>query len=381
MIPSFGIYIHWPFCLSKCPYCDFNSHVRESIDTTLWKKALLKDLASFLPDTRHQTVTSIFFGGGTPSLMPPTLVESLINFVRENWSVSSHMEITLEANPNSVEINKFKDFSTAGINRLSLGIQSLNQDALSFLKRGHTAHEAHRAIDIARQVFPQYSFDLIYGRPLQSLEAWEEELQQALGLVGGHLSLYQLTIEEGTPFYLAYHRGDFTIPSEEESADLYEHTTAIMQTSGYDAYEISNYARRGQECRHNLTYWLYDDYIGVGPGAHSRVTNSTGQKIAMRRHRSPEKWLENPQTYECITLSEKETFQEILMMGLRLKKGVMMKLFQTYCSKAYEKHITHHKLHQLLQEGLIQKSPKYLALTTKGRLRLNAVWRYLTELA
>ncbi|MEI8320638.1 MAG: radical SAM family heme chaperone HemW [Alphaproteobacteria bacterium] len=377
MKSSFGIYIHWPFCLSKCPYCDFNSHVREKIDINQWQQGLLQDLKSCLSETSSKQVTSIFFGGGTPSLMPPSLAGSLIDFIYAHWPVSDQVEITLEANPNSTEVSKLKDFSAAGINRISLGIQSLNDETLKFLKRGHTATEALQAIEKARQVFPRYSFDLIYAHPNQTLETWQKELTHALTLASGHLSLYQLTIEEGTPFYLAYHRGDFTMPDEEKSADFYEFTRDAMQDKGYEAYEISNYAQPGQECAHNITYWRYNDYIGVGPGAHGRLTDSTNNKWAIRRHRSPEKWLETCGEHERILLSKQEIFEEILMMGLRLKDGLQIKTLMIYCPEQGEKLLKSSKLEQLQKGNLLHATKDRLILTPAGQLRLNSVLKYI----
>ncbi len=366
--------------MSKCPYCDFNSHVRDRIDTAVWEKGLIEDLKSFLPSTVSKTVTSIFFGGGTPSLMPPSMVENILLFIHQNWSIDKAVEITLEANPNSTEINKLKDFSKAGINRISLGVQSLEDDALKFLKRGHTALEARRAIDMAQKVFPRYSFDLIYSRPHQTLDAWGKELHEGLKLAQGHLSLYQLTIEEGTPFYLAYHRGDFPMPDEEKSADFYEYTNKVLAAHGYETYEISNYAQPGQECAHNLVYWRYQDYIGVGPGAHSRVSDPvTQRKWAIRRHRSPEYWLENGGNHEQILLSEEDLFQEILLMGLRLKEGVHKKVLNFYCPRLSSTFLTSDKLKALAEQGLLLHLPDRLQLTPAGQLRMNSVWNYLIQ--
>lgn len=286
-----AIYIHWPFCVSKCPYCDFNSHVREEIDQDLWKQSLLQDLKSFYPTTQGFEVTSIFFGGGTPSLMPPQIVETLLLEISKHYPLSSDLEITLEANPNSVEVANFQNLALAGVNRLSLGVQSLKAKNLKFLGRSHSQEEALQAIDISDKFFKRRSFDLIYTLPNQSIEDWEEELEHALKLAGEHLSLYQLTIEQGTPFFIAAHRGDFVMPPPEVSDHFFEWTHAHMKEAGYPAYEVSNFAKPGKACRHNKHYWYYRDYIGIGPGAHSRLTIE-GKKYAIRRHRSPEKWLE-----------------------------------------------------------------------------------------
>lgn len=378
---TFGIYIHWPFCLSKCPYCDFNSHVRASIDTDLWEKSLLADLLSFHEKTSHQVVTSIFFGGGTPSLMPPHIVETLIKKVIDLWSVSPALEITLEANPTSVEEKKFSALATAGVNRVSLGIQSLREKGLKFLGRTHSVSDAKKAINTAQKQFNRYSLDLIYTHPHQTLQEWEEELKEALSLANGHLSLYQLTIEEGTPFYLSFHKGDFQLPSNDQSALFYEHTQALVQAKGYKAYEISNYAYAGQECRHNMTYWHYDDYIGVGPGAHSRLTFE-GEKYALRRHRSPEKWLEDISskkdgTHKIQIIPWKLKCEEFLMMGLRLQEGIPQKEFYEQMGQSFSEALNTNKLNRLIAEDLLELSDTALKATQEGRQRLDGILRYL----
>ena len=380
---SFGVYIHWPFCLSKCPYCDFNSHVRESVDTDLWEKALLNDLQSFHEKTSTQTVTSIFFGGGTPSLMPPKLVESLIKKTTELWSISSNLEITLEANPTSVEEKNFAALANAGVNRVSLGIQSLRENGLKFLGRTHSVDNARRAIETAQKQFHRYSLDLIYTRPNQTLPEWEEELKDALSLANGHLSLYQLTIEEGTPFFLSFNKGDFHLPSNDQSGAFYERTQEITEQNGYQAYEISNYANSGQECRHNMTYWHYHDYIGVGPGAHSRVTFE-GEKYAIRRHRSPEKWLEHMAskkegTHEIKVIPWKTKCEEFLMMCLRLNNGVSQTEFKDQLGSSFAQVLQPEKLNLLINEGLLELTSTHLKATKEGRQRLDGVLRYLFE--
>src|SRR4029077_15882235 len=285
-----AIYIHWPFCRSKCPYCDFNSHVREGIDAARWTRALVADLehqAALAPD---RNVGSIFFGGGTPSLMPSDTVAALVARVRALWPVAPDLEVTLEANPNSAEAERFTGFAEAGINRLSLGIQALRLDALRFLGRGHDRDEAIAAIRLARDTFVRYSFDLIYARPGQSVAAWERELDEALSLAGEHLSLYQLTIEPDTAFGNRAARGEVLAADEETGAALFEATQRRLAAGGLPAYEISNHARPGPECRHNLAYWRYEDYLGIGPGAHGRVTRDRG-KVATLQRRAPEAWL------------------------------------------------------------------------------------------
>lgn len=380
---SFGVYIHWPFCLSKCPYCDFNSHVRSSVDTEIWEKALLNDLKSFHSKTSDQIVTSIFFGGGTPSLMPPRLVENLIKKTTDLWSTSPDIEITLEANPTSVEEKNFAALATAGVNRVSLGIQSLREESLKFLGRTHSVSNARRAIETAHKQFNRYSFDLIYTRPHQTLSEWEEELKEALSLADGHLSLYQLTIEEGTPFFLAFHKGDFSLPANDQSALFYEHTQEITHTYGYQSYEISNYAKPGQECRHNMTYWHYHDYIGVGPGAHSRLTFE-GEKYAIRRHRSPEKWLEQVTlkkdgTHEIKIIPWKTKCEEFLMMGLRLKEGISQEEFAYQLGAPLSQILPLKKLSLLMKEGLLELSTTSLKATQEGRQRLDGILRYLFD--
>src|SRR5258705_8846309 len=289
-IEPLAVYIHWPFCRSKCPYCDFNSHVRDRIDEERWTRALLIDLerqAEMAPD---REVVSIFFGGGTPSLMPPDTVAALIARVKALWPVTPGLEVTLEANPNSAEAERFAGFAAAGVNRLSLGVQALDPAALHFLGRRHDRQEAIAAIALARDTFPRTSFDLIYARPGQSVAAWEDELGEALTLAGSHLSLYQLTIEPGTAFGNRAERGETLAADEDTAAALFEVTQGRLLAAGMPAYEISNHARRGAECRHNLAYWRYEDYLGIRPGAHGRVTRGGG-KVATQQRRSPEAWL------------------------------------------------------------------------------------------
>ncbi len=380
MSSSFGVYVHWPFCVSKCPYCDFNSHVRESIEEDRWQKALLQDLQSFKKHNQKK-VTSIFFGGGTPSLMAPKTVEKIIQEVDLLWGLDEHAEITLEANPNSAEATKFKDLAAAGINRVSLGIQALNQKDLTFLGRKHSLSESYQALEWAAQYFDRFSFDLIYARPTQTLSEWEKELEEALKLAKGHLSLYQLTIEEGTPFYLSYHRGDFKMPTDEESAIFYEYTNQKMAEQNFEAYEISNYAVPGQESRHNLTYWRYEDYIGVGPGAHSRVPVE-GVKCAVRRHRSPELWMKQVEetgngTHEVKLLSEKDKIAEFLMMGLRLKEGISRADFESETGHHILNVISPKKWQALKEEGLLYIDDKKFGLTPEGRQKLNSVLGFI----
>ena len=291
MAEPLALYVHWPFCVSKCPYCDFNSHVRESVDQAAWRAALLADLrheAALLPG---RPVSSIFFGGGTPSLMPPETVAAVIAAAEGAWGLTDDCEITLEANPNSVEVANFAALARAGVNRVSIGVQSFDAEILHFLGRAHSGDEARRAIAAAQEHFARVSFDLIYARPGQTLAAWEAELNDALGFGTGHLSLYQLTIEPGTRFATLAAKGDLVIPDGDTAADLFDATQAITRAAGLPRYEVSNHARPGAESRHNLLYWRGHDYAGIGPGAHSRITQD-GVKHAIAVRKSPEAWLD-----------------------------------------------------------------------------------------
>ncbi len=321
-----AVYIHWPFCRSKCPYCDFNSHVRENIDVARWTQALLADLARQAEAAADREVGSVFFGGGTPSLMPPETVAAVLDGVRSHWTVAPNLEITLEANPNSAEADRFRALAAAGVNRLSLGVQALDPAALRFLGRGHDRAEAIAAIEIAHASFSRFSFDLIYARAGQTVAAWRNELDEALALAGEHLSLYQLTIEPGTAFATLARRGELALPEEDIAVALFETTQERLAACGLPAYEISNHARPGAECRHNLAYWRYQDYVGIGPGAHGRLTGAGG-KIATRQHRLPEKWLAAVEATgtgieETAPIDRETAIEEMLMMGLRLVEGV-----------------------------------------------------------
>lgn len=372
-----SLYIHWPFCKSKCPYCDFNSHVRERIDEQAWQTALLQELDHWATQTQGRELVSIFFGGGTPSLMPPATTAALIEQARKVWKTGDNLEITLEANPTSVEVGKLRDFRAAGVNRLSMGIQALNDTDLKKLGRQHSAGEAMEAIRLASGIFDRFSFDLIYARPGQSVSAWHDELQQALDFGPSHLSVYQLTIEPGTQFHTLYQRGELQIPDEELGSALYEATQDVLNTAGLPAYEISNHARPRQECRHNLTYWRYEDYAGIGPGAHGRITVG-GEKLATRTHRAPEEWLELVQkqghgltTCEPVPLAEQR--DEMLLTGLRLTEGIPVKKLQDYGIRLNEA-----KSASLQRHRLIELTDTVLRATPEGRLRLNAL---IAELA
>jgi len=376
-MPDLALYIHWPFCKSKCPYCDFNSHVRGAIDEARWKRALLTELDQVAAETAGRRLTSIFFGGGTPSLMAPETVAGLIERAGRHWRFADGIEVTLEANPNSVEAARFAALGQAGVNRLSLGVQALDDRALRFLGRAHDAAEALAAIALARRHFRRFSFDLIYARPEQTLEAWGDELDRALPLAGDHLSLYQLTIEPGTAFATAAARGDFALPDDEQQGALYEMTERRLATAGLAPYEISNYARPGSESRHNLAYWRYDDYAGIGPGAHGRLTLD-GAKIATRRKRAPETWLAAVEAVgdgseERVPLSPQERAREMLMMGLRLAPGIDRARFASETGMALEAALDGAQLPHLIEGGFIVLNAAGLQATPAGRQRLNAV--------
>ena len=375
-----AIYIHWPFCKSKCPYCDFNSHVREQIDQQRWNDAYLAEIEANAELLSDKKIVSIFFGGGTPSLMPSFIVHNIIEKLKYISNVDEHVEITLEANPTSVESKKFKEFSQAGINRVSLGIQSLNDEQLKFLGREHSKDEAIGAIEIARDNFPRYSFDLIYALPEQTLESWENELTGALKLAGNHLSLYQLTIEKGTPFYSLHQNKKFKMPEEELAKDFYLLTQEIMKNAGLPAYEISNHAREGEECRHNMVYWQYGDFLGIGPGAHSRINNQ-----AMHSIYHPETWIDaalgDKATIQLSnTLSLEEKVSEILLMGLRLNKGISSEDFMQKTGAQFSDILVKDKLNWLLQEEFLKLEQGHLFATEKGKLVLNHIIEQLLNL-
>ncbi len=317
-----ALYIHWPFCLAKCPYCDFNSHVRESVDVAAWQAALLADLRHEAELAGGEPLHSVFFGGGSPSLMPPALVESLLTEAEGLWGFAPGIEITLEGNPSSVEAANFASLASAGVNRVSLGLQSLDDAALHFLGRLHNASEGLKALETAQSVFERVSFDLIYALPEQTEKHWREQLSRALGFGTGHLSLYQLTIEPGTRFATDVRCGGFTPLDDDRAADLFALTRELTAAAGLPAYEISNHARPGEESRHNLTYWRYQDYVGIGPGAHGRRSG-----LATLRHRKPENWLDavtrnGHGLKEERPLDVAEQASEALLMGLRLAEGL-----------------------------------------------------------
>ncbi len=365
---SLALYVHWPFCVSKCPYCDFNSHVRESIDQAAWRDALLVDLAheaALLPGLR---LDSIFFGGGTPSLMPPETVAALIEAAGRHWTFSDDVEITLEANPSSVEAARFADLAAAGVNRVSLGLQALDDEALRFLGRAHGVNEALAALATAQRAFARVSFDLIYARPGQTLADWEAELRRAIGFGTEHLSLYQLTIEPGTRFATLFEKGELAAYDADLAADLFEATRAIAGTAGLPAYEVSNHARPGAESRHNLTYWRYGTYAGIGPGAHGRRGG-----LATLRHKKPENWLgavaRNGHGLAAEdALDTHDQGVEALLMGLRLAEGVDL-------ARIPDAPIDQRALARIAAQGLIRQESSRLIVTEAGMPVLEAILR------
>jgi oxygen-independent coproporphyrinogen-3 oxidase len=370
---GFAVYVHWPFCLSKCPYCDFNSHVVANIDQRQWARALSAELDHMRALTGPRRVSSIFFGGGTPSLMDVATVETVLSEIAKLWPVEPDAEITLEANPTSVEAERFRGYRAAGVNRLSLGVQSLNDRDLKFLGRLHSADEALAAIALAREIFPRLSFDLIYARPGQTAEDWSRELRAALAHAVDHLSLYQLTIEEGTAFARLYEKGAFRLPDEENAAELYRLTGEIAGEAGLSAYEVSNYAKPGAESRHNLVYWRYGDYAGVGPGAHGRIETPEG-RFATRTSKSPGEWIASVEARghglearEEITRGEQG--DEMMLMGLRLSEGVSLARYERLTGRA----LAPERIGSLIREGLLVQTGDRIAATPEGRLVLNGL--------
>lgn len=372
-----ALYIHWPFCLSKCPYCDFNSHVRDRIPQARFRAALRAELAWEAARLGHRRLTSVFFGGGTPSLMEPETVALLLEDAFRLFDPASDIEITLEANPTSVEAARLVAFRQAGINRASLGIQSLDPESLRMLGRQHSAAQAIRALETARAIFPRLSFDLIYARPDQTEATWRAELRAALSLAADHLSLYQLTIEPGTAFEALHRRGEIALPDDDAAAALYEATASEAASFGLRPYEISNYAKPGAESRHNLAYWRYADYAGIGPGAHGRVTRGA-DLVATRRHRAPEPWADRVErdghgsTDETV-LSTSEKAQEMLLMGLRLAEGIDIARFERRTGVALAAAIDTAVLTQAIDAAYMTLDAGRLVATTEGRLRLDSL--------
>lgn len=373
MTTPLALYVHWPFCVSKCPYCDFNSHVRDSVDQAAWRAALLADLAYEAGLTKRAPLGSIFFGGGTPSLMPPETVAAIIQAAEQAWGFAPDIEISLEANPSSVEAARFADLAAAGVNRVSLGLQALDDAALKFLGRAHDVTEGLAALDTAQANFARVSFDLIYALPDQTIAAWEQELACAIGFGTEHLSLYQLTIEPGTRFATDAAAGRLVIPEADFGADLFEATRVMTSAAGLPAYEISNHARPGAESRHNLTYWRYTDYVGVGPGAHGRRDG-----VATIRHKKPENWMSalarNGHGAESETLlSPDMRLTEAVLMGLRLREGIDLARVATLGGCAIDEVVDEQAARLLEAEGLIAREGNRLRATDKGMPVLNAV--------
>ena len=365
----FGLYVHWPYCVSKCPYCDFNSHVAKTMDHDQWAQAYKNELQRVHQESTDRTVSSIFFGGGTPSLMHPKTVETVIETANNLWGLSDNVEITLEANPTTIEIDTFSNFRHVGVNRLSVGVQSLRPDALKFLERAHSIEDALRALNLAAKTFDRFSFDLIYARPGQSLKDWETELKEALAYNTSHLSLYQLTIEPGTRFY----QDKIEAASEDLGADMFDLTQDIMESASLPAYEVSNHAKPGEESRHNLVYWQGDDYIGIGPGAHSRLNNQAIHQIY-----KPDLWLnavtdKKSGEQKRKKLSTEDRASELLLTGLRLQDGIDTAHFKKLTGLNLENTLDPDGLSQLLEFDLIERTDTHLRTTAEGRKCLNAV--------
>ncbi|MEQ8604939.1 MAG: radical SAM family heme chaperone HemW [Marivibrio sp.] len=381
-----ALYVHWPFCKAKCPYCDFNSHVRAEVDHARWARALVRETKAALAPYHGRKgveLESVFFGGGTPSLMAPETVAAVLEAARALTPFAADVEITLEANPTSVEAAKFEAFRAAGVNRVSLGVQALDDGALRFLGREHDAAEAMAAVDLARAIFPRWSFDLIYARPEQSPDAWARELEGALFRAGDHLSLYQLTLEPGTAFFTRARLGERMTAEEEAAVDLWETTQAVTAAAGFCAYEVSNHARPGGESRHNLVYWRYGDYAGVGPGAHGRVDDGAGGKVATARVRLPERWLEAVESQgealaERALVPVEDRRRELLLMGLRLTEGVAERRLVEETGRGFDA-LDPMRLKALQDEGWIVFADGALKVTKTGRPRLNALLGYLVD--
>ena len=374
---GFGLYVHWPFCASKCPYCDFNSHVVANVDQARWARAFVAEIKRVGHETEGRVLRSVFFGGGTPSLMDPSTVEAILDVVRETWTLANDCEITLEANPGSVEATRFAAYAAAGVNRVSMGVQALNDDDLRKLGRLHTAKEAMQAFDVARNIFSRVSFDLIYARQDQALGDWEAELNRAVGMAVDHLSLYQLTIEDGTAFGDRFAAGRLRgLPDEDRAADMWEATQSITENAGFGSYEVSNHAVSGSESRHNLIYWQGGDYAGIGPGAHGRITLG-GVRLATEAPKMPGAWLsavESTGSGENLrdALSRDDHLAERVMMGLRLREGISLASLEALGIDEYKNNIKY-----LEDISMLEHHGDTLRVTDEGRPVLNAVLRQL----
>jgi putative oxygen-independent coproporphyrinogen III oxidase len=375
--PGFGIYVHWPFCRAKCPYCDFNSHVRHRpVDAMGFARAIAREMEGLAARTPGRLVNSIFFGGGTPSLMPPAAVAAVLDAIAASWPVAPDVEVTIEANPTSAEAENFSGYRAAGVNRASVGVQALNDRDLEALGRQHTAQEALAAYALAARIFPRTSFDLIYARPGQSVADWAGELRTALAHQQGHMSLYQLTIEPGTTFADLFARGRLATPDEDAAADLFEATQEATAEAGLPAYEVSNHAAPGHECRHNLIYWRSGDYAGVGPGAHSRLTEPDGRRIGLATERHPEQWRASVEAQghavtEEIVIDATGQGEEYLLMGLRLSEGIELARY----AKLSGQPLDPARLDRLVGGGFLARSPdmRRIAATAAGRRVLNTL--------
>ncbi len=375
-----AVYVHWPFCQSKCPYCDFNSHVAETaeaLDPSRWARAYEAEIAYFAERTPGRTVTSIYFGGGTPSLMAPAVAGRVIEAIAANWSLAADAEINLEANPSSAEAAAFAELAAAGVNRLSLGVQSLEESGLRALGRVHDVAQARAALAAAKAVFPRVSFDLIYARPDHDAAAWGRELAAALDLAAGHLSLYELTIEPGTPFHALRRQGGLDLPGEDDSVAMYETTQELTGAAGLPAYEISNHAAAGQESRHNLAYWRYGEYAGIGPGAHGRL-NLDGALHALEQVRRPAHWLDAVEATghgiaKSETLDPATRATEMLVMGLRTAEGVSEARFRRVTGGCIAEHTGRERLEELIADGLLISGGGRLSATARGRSVLNSL--------
>jgi putative oxygen-independent coproporphyrinogen III oxidase len=372
-----ALYVHWPFCLAKCPYCDFNSHVRGHIDQGRFADALRRELQTEASRLGPRRLSSIFFGGGTPSLMDPSSVGALLDDAARWFSLAEDLEVTLEANPTSIEAARLASYRAAGVNRISIGVQSLDESALRALGRQHSAQEAVAALALARRLFQRVSFDLIYARPKQDVTGWRSELRAALDIAADHLSLYQLTIEPATQFEALHRQGKIVLPDNDTAAALYDATGEECARVGLQAYEVSNYARPGEESRHNLAYWRYLDYAGIGPGAHGRITIG-GALRATRRHRAPEPWAEKVErdghglTADEV-VPEEERAREALLMGLRLTEGIDVARFAERTGRTVSQSVDLDVLDRCIQEGYLQHTPQRLITTHEGRIRLDAL--------
>ena len=370
---GFGLYIHWPFCAAKCPYCDFNSHVVRSIDHEAWTEAYLAEIDRVSTETQGRVLQTVFFGGGTPSLMQPAAVGSILDRIARAWPMANDPEITLEANPSSVEAEAFTGFRTAGVNRVSMGIQALNDPDLRALGRLHTAGEALAAFDIARSTFARVSFDLIYGRQNQTLPQWEAELRTALSLGLDHLSLYQLTIEPGTAFSERYDAGKLPgLPTDDLAADMYALTQALCTDAGLPRYEVSNHALDGAESRHNQIYWRYGDYAGIGPGAHGRLTIN-GRRHATVQTRMPHAWLSGEGREQRDVISNEDAATEFLLMGLRQREGVDLTRYKALAGRP----IQQDRIDELAEDGLVRLDKSRLSVSNQGFILLNGILRAL----